>query len=296
MESQAAENNMGREALRIGWDAVITTIQEAVRDLKEKLASGLGADASNKVRTTASVFVNDFRGPKNRDRPIVDKALMSYFAAGDAACGFKRGHCGWRDSDTNIPKGLPNTLYLTYTQVERESLVTQGFGKHEGTRVLTIHETQGLTSEGTVIVRVAAKHKLHDSVPHVLVAIGRHTVSCMHYTADGKDAIGRFMKRAVAASEIKDNNSKMAIRNSDDHECRRRKLETVNRRCGLLTPPFAKNRHVLRKERKTPKEIFEDMVSVLQESAPSYTMVKNGLAYFNKDERAVKMILAQGVL
>ncbi|GBP12012.1 hypothetical protein EVAR_5855_1 [Eumeta japonica] len=47
---------------------------------------------------------------------------------------------------------------------------------------------------------------------------------------------------------------------------------------------------------KTPKEIFEDMVSVLQESAPSYTMVKNGLAYFNKDERAVKMILAQGVL
>ncbi|GBP82611.1 Putative uncharacterized protein FLJ37770 [Eumeta japonica] len=26
------------------------------------------------------------------------------------------------------------------------------------------------------------------------------------------------------------------------------------------------------------------MVSVLQESAPSYTMVKNGLAYFNKDE------------
>ncbi|GBP03609.1 hypothetical protein EVAR_17339_1 [Eumeta japonica] len=35
------------------------------------------------------------------------------------------------------------------------------------------------------------------------------------------------------------------------------------------------------------------MVSVLQESAPSYTMVKNGLAYFNKDERAVKMILAR---
>ncbi|GBP77122.1 hypothetical protein EVAR_99367_1 [Eumeta japonica] len=32
------------------------------------------------------------------------------------------------------------------------------------------------------------------------------------------------------------------------------------------------------------------MVSVLQESTPSYTMVKNGLAYFNKDERAVKMI------
>ncbi|GBP79134.1 Histone-lysine N-methyltransferase SETMAR [Eumeta japonica] len=49
------------------------------------------------------------------------------------------------------------------------------------------------------------------------------------------------------------------------------------------------------KKGKSPKEIFEDMVSVLQESAPSYTMVKNGLAYFNKDETAVKMILAQGI-
>ncbi|GBP66589.1 hypothetical protein EVAR_47845_1 [Eumeta japonica] len=38
------------------------------------------------------------------------------------------------------------------------------------------------------------------------------------------------------------------------------------------------------KKGKMPKEIFEDMVSVLQESAPSYTMVKNGLAFFNKDE------------
>ncbi|GBP49532.1 Histone-lysine N-methyltransferase SETMAR [Eumeta japonica] len=41
---------------------------------------------------------------------------------------------------------------------------------------------------------------------------------------------------------------------------------------------------LLRKERKNAQRNFEDMVSVLQESAPSYTMVKNGLAYFNKDE------------
>ncbi|GBP37502.1 Histone-lysine N-methyltransferase SETMAR [Eumeta japonica] len=47
------------------------------------------------------------------------------------------------------------------------------------------------------------------------------------------------------------------------------------------------------KKGKRPKEIFEDMVSVLQEFAPS--MVKNGLAYVN-GRRAVKMILAQGVL
>ncbi|GBP79465.1 Replication protein 1a [Eumeta japonica] len=34
-----------------------------------------------------------------------------------------------RYSDANIPKDFPNTIYLTNTQVEKESLITQGFGK-----------------------------------------------------------------------------------------------------------------------------------------------------------------------
>ncbi|GBP83218.1 hypothetical protein EVAR_66769_1 [Eumeta japonica] len=76
-----------------------------------------------------------------------------------------------RYSDANIPKDLPNTLNLTYTQVEKESLIIQGFGKGEGTSVLTIHEAQDLTYEGIVIGRIAAKHKIHDSVSHAVVAI-----------------------------------------------------------------------------------------------------------------------------
>ncbi|GBP87449.1 Putative uncharacterized protein FLJ37770 [Eumeta japonica] len=36
------------------------------------------------------------------------------------------------------------------------------------------------------------------------------------------------------------------------------------------------------KKGKTPKEIFEDMVSVLQESAPSYTMVKKWARLFQQ--------------
>ncbi|GBP40472.1 hypothetical protein EVAR_25325_1 [Eumeta japonica] len=106
-------------------------------------------------------------------------------------------------SDANIPKDVPNTLYLTYTQVEKESLITQRFGKGEGTCVLTIHEAQGLTSEGTVIVRISAKHKSHDSVSHAVEVITRYTVSCVYYTDDGDDAIGRFIKEAVATSENK---------------------------------------------------------------------------------------------
>ncbi|GBP15742.1 Putative uncharacterized protein FLJ37770 [Eumeta japonica] len=37
------------------------------------------------------------------------------------------------------------------------------------------------------------------------------------------------------------------------------------------------------KKGKTPKEIFEDMVSVLQESAPSYTMVKKWPRSFQQE-------------
>ncbi|GBP67679.1 hypothetical protein EVAR_90529_1 [Eumeta japonica] len=36
------------------------------------------------------------------------------------------------------------------------------------------------------------------------------------------------------------------------------------------------------KKEKTPKEIFEDMVSVLHESAPSYTMVKKWARLFQQ--------------
>ncbi|GBP37727.1 hypothetical protein EVAR_23777_1 [Eumeta japonica] len=115
-----------------------------------------------------------------------------------------------RYSDAKIPKDLPTTLYLTYTQVEKESLITQGFGKGEGTRDVTILEAQSLTSEGTLIVRVAATHKLHDSVSHAVVAITRDTVSCVYHTDDVEDTIERFIKRAMAASEnkIKDKNAK----------------------------------------------------------------------------------------
>ncbi|GBP27430.1 hypothetical protein EVAR_17132_1 [Eumeta japonica] len=124
----------------------------------------------------------------------------------------------WMVPDITWIDGVPDCGKLNMgREVEKESLITQGFGKREGTRVLTIHEAQGLTSEGTVIVRVAAKHKLHDSISHAVVAITCHTVSYVYYMDDGKNAIGRFIKWAVAAIEnkIKDNNVKMAIRNMD---------------------------------------------------------------------------------
>ncbi|GBP43378.1 hypothetical protein EVAR_34294_1 [Eumeta japonica] len=67
-----------------------------------------------------------------------------------------------------------------------------------------------LTSEGTVIVRTTMKLKLHDSIPHGVVY-------CVYYADNGEDEVGRFIKRALAASDkiIKDNNIKMTILNRD---------------------------------------------------------------------------------
>ncbi|GBP05491.1 hypothetical protein EVAR_3004_1 [Eumeta japonica] len=63
---------------------------------------------------------------------------------------------------------------------DAKTLIIQGFGKGQRTRVLIIHEAQGLTSEGTVLVRIAAKH--NDSVSHAVVAITRHTVNRVYHT------------------------------------------------------------------------------------------------------------------
>ncbi|GBP63254.1 hypothetical protein EVAR_56635_1 [Eumeta japonica] len=183
-------------------DVVITTTREAAIADKEKLVSRLGADVNSKMKMMASVFVNDFRRPKSTDPLIVDEALMNHFGAIAMATGLAGlVIAAGKIHDVNIPKDLPNTLYLTYTQAKKESLI--GFGKREGTGVLTTHKAQGLTSEETVIVRATAKWKLHDSVSYAVVEITRHAVSYVYYTEDGVDPIDRFIKRAVATSENK---------------------------------------------------------------------------------------------
>ncbi|GBP39341.1 hypothetical protein EVAR_24322_1 [Eumeta japonica] len=181
----------------------------------------------------ASVVVNGFQEPKNCDRLIVDEALMSHFGAIVMATRLAGAKEVLLMGDVNqlpfidrlnlfemqyIRPNLVATvikeLLCTYRNpMDAAYALNEGFGKGEGTRVLTIHEAQGLMSEGTVIEKIVAKHKIHDSVSHAVVAVTRHTVSCVHHTDHGEDAIGRFIKRAVAASEnqLKDNNAKMAI-------------------------------------------------------------------------------------
>lgn len=119
-----------------------------------------------------------------------------------------------RYTDARIQETSPDTLYLVHTQAAKSSLIGQGYGKGEGSRVLTIHEAQGLTYPYVVIVRTTAnKLSLYNSVPHAVVAVTRHTNTCVYYTDDSGDAIARLIRRAESATDtkIRDHNLKMAI-------------------------------------------------------------------------------------
>lgn len=84
---------------------------------------------------------------------------------------------------------------------DKDILVQAGYGKEKGSKVLTIHEAQGLTYEHVVCVRRSNKKlKLYDSVEHAVVAISRHTVDFVYYT-DKDDAITRFV-RGVNITEL----------------------------------------------------------------------------------------------
>lgn len=123
-----------------------------------------------------------------------------------------------RYTGAHIPKNSANTLYLVHTQKEKALLKSQGYGQGQGSRTLTIHEAQGLTSESVIIINTKSRRiSLHDSVPHAVVAVSRHTVSCVYYTDTDDDAIGRFANRAMKASAIKvvNYNLKVALYHED---------------------------------------------------------------------------------
>ncbi|PZC76862.1 hypothetical protein B5X24_HaOG204044 [Helicoverpa armigera] len=111
-----------------------------------------------------------------------------------------------------------NTLFLAHTQEEKSSFISQGYGSGEGSRTLTIYEAQGLTYDNVVIINTKSrKLQIHDSVSHAVVAVSRHTASCVYYTDDADDATGRFIKRAMDApiKTVVEYNLKTAMQHRD---------------------------------------------------------------------------------
>lgn len=82
--------------------------------------------------------------------------------------------------DEQIPKSLSNTLYLVHTQGEKQSLTIEGYGKGEGSRVLTIHEAQGLTYGRVVIVRTTTKSSSYTTAFHMQWWRSRDTPTSVH--------------------------------------------------------------------------------------------------------------------
>ena len=179
-----------------------------------------------------------------------------------------------RFTGARIEKTLPNTLYLVLTQVEKKSLIHEGFGIGENSRTLTVHEAQGLTYETVVIVRAdTSKMQLHDSVPHAVVAISRHTQRCIYYTDNTDDAIARFITRAQAAtaSKIRDYNLRMAVKARDEAtikiivraEGRKDTIKETRAKAALAAPTTSKNTKKVNNFRKLLRNCADTIIGII---------------------------------
>ncbi|KAF9416571.1 hypothetical protein HW555_006146 [Spodoptera exigua] len=145
-----------------------------------------------------------------------------------------------RYTGAKIPRLAQNTLFLVHTQEEKADLASQGYGSGEGSRLLTIHEAQGLTSDYVLVINTKTRRlQIHESVSHAVVAVSRHRVSCVYYTDDADDAAGRLIKKAMEA------NTKMVWKvddsvTSSDHRAIRVVL-------GLRVPPRGGTRWTTRR-------------------------------------------------
>ncbi|XP_053618054.1 uncharacterized protein LOC128679687 [Plodia interpunctella] len=168
----------------------------------------------HKVTTVTKELLCTYRNPQD-----VAYALSEIYSGIYSAKNLTRSLTLKEYRGANIPK-LEDTLYLTHTQAEKELLISQGYGANSGSCTLTIHEAQGRTFDTVIIARTTTKNsKLPQSVPHAVVAISRHTKTCVYYVDNKKnDAVARFIQRAERATDasIRDYNLKMAIWHGDD--------------------------------------------------------------------------------
>ena len=174
----------------------------------------LAYNRPNKITPITKELLCTFRNPQD-----VAYALSEIYSGIYSANTRTRSLTLKRFSGAAIPKS-ERTLYLVHTQAEKAYLISQGYGNDEGSRTLTIHEAQGQTFETVIIVRtVPKKSHLLQSVPHAVVAISRHTKTCVYYTdSSNDDATARLILRAERATmdNIRDYNLRMAMRWGDE--------------------------------------------------------------------------------
>lgn len=96
-----------------------------------------------------------------------------------------------------IEKNCDNTLYLVHFQADKDYLIKEGYGIGKGSKVLTIHEAQGLTFDKVLLMRLNSKPlMLYDKLAYSIVAISRHRKEFVYYS-DVYDVTSRLIDVSV---------------------------------------------------------------------------------------------------
>ncbi|CAG7682866.1 unnamed protein product [Allacma fusca] len=92
---------------------------------------------------------------------------------------------------TSIPRVL-DTQYLTFTQQEKEFFLNFNFPTN------TIHEFQGKQSKFVIVIRYLKNdNSIYHSLPHVVVALSRHTKQLVYYTVDQSDLLSSYIHKSL---------------------------------------------------------------------------------------------------
>lgn len=90
---------------------------------------------------------------------------------------------------------IGHTVYLTYTQAEKMTLLKEKVGLN----VMTIHEAQGLRFENTAIVRIKVNDlTIYNSIAHNIVAVSRTWNHLTYYTVRKGDLLSEWMLNGEA--------------------------------------------------------------------------------------------------
>lgn len=95
------------------------------------------------------------------------------------------------------------TLILTFTQSEKKALVEALLKKAKEMPVIhTVHESQGLTSPNVLLIRIDQRPlEIYDSVPHIIVALSRHTHNFRYLTNASNDLTQQLITKVTCVDD-----------------------------------------------------------------------------------------------
>ncbi|GBP04169.1 hypothetical protein EVAR_19119_1 [Eumeta japonica] len=108
------KNREAKELAREQRSETVTATIEAAEDLKRKLANRIGAEATTRVRTMASILVNGFK-EHTHNRLLIDEAMMNHFGNNNGrSAGQGQGTAAYRRHKSNPHIDRHNVFPMSY--------------------------------------------------------------------------------------------------------------------------------------------------------------------------------------